>query len=469
MPQLVGSINQYPGRASLSWYAGLIVAGFAALYLLPGCAADGAEPISLLDALFTSTSASCVTGLAVRSTVGDFSLLGQGVILTLIQLGGIGIMTVTTFIVVQFSRGGSLRQRRVIAETLGAGENGDLRGILRNVLAMTGLCELVGFLILAAHNQLNYDRFAELEVWSSRGEATWHALFHSISAFCNAGFALHDQSLVPFADSVIVNLTIGVLVVIGGLGFPVVIDLWKSRQRPAPDRWASLQLHSKIMLIGTGVLLLVGFASFLVLEWNNVLAEDPIYVRVIKAAFHSVTCRTAGFNTVPIAEMTNAMLFISILLMMIGAGPCSTGGGFKVSTAAIIALRAWATFQGFTRVNLFRRTLPMSSVERAVATAMLFVSLGGVALTMILVIEQSDAGHQSNQGLFLEALFEVISALGTVGLSTGLTDKMSDISRVLLIALMILGRLGPISTFVALSHSERTEPFEYPNEEPLVG
>lgn len=469
MPQLVGSINQYPGRVSLAWYAGLILAGCAALYLLPGCVAEGAEPISLLDALFTSTSASCVTGLIVRSTPADFSLMGQGVILGLIQLGGIGIMTVTTFIVVQFSRGGSLRQRRVISETLGAGENGDLRGILRNVLAMTALCELVGFVVLAGYNQANYARFAELGVWSSRGEATWHALFHSVSAFCNAGFALHDQSLTPFADSLVVNLTIGLLVIIGGLGFPVVIDVWKSRKRPAPDRWASLQLHSKIMLIGTGVLLTGGFISFLALEWNNVLADDPVYARVIKAAFHSVTCRTAGFNTIPMAELTNAMLFISVLLMMIGAGPCSTGGGFKVSTAAIIALRAWATFQGFTRVNLYRRTLPTSSVERAVATAMLFVALGGLALTIILVVEQSGAGHQSNQGLFLEALFEVISALGTVGLSTGLTTSLSDFSRVLLILLMILGRLGPITTFVALSHSERTEPVEYPNEEPLVG
>lgn len=469
MPQFVGSINQYPGRASLSWYAGLIIAGFTALYLIPGCAADPERPITALDALFTSTSASCVTGLIVRSTPHDFSLLGQGVILAQIQLGGIGIMTVTTFIVVQFNRSGSMRQRKVIAQTLGAGEAGDLRSILRNVFVMTLLCEAAGFGLLAAYNHANFDRFAELGVWSTRGEATWHALFHSVSAFCNAGFALHDQSLVPFADSLVVNATIGALVIVGGLGFPVVIDLWKSRKRPAPDRLAGLQLHTKIMLIGTGVLLVIGFFSFLMLEWGNVLADDPLHVRVYKAAFHSLTCRTAGFNTVEIAEMTNAMLFISVLLMMIGAGPCSTGGGFKVTTAAIIALRAWATFRGYTRVNLFRRTLPITSVERAVATAMLFVVLGGIALTALLVIEQSGFGHDGSQGHFLDALFEVISALGTVGLSTGMTATLSDTSRVIMIFLMVLGRLGPITTFVALSHSERPEPFEYPNEEPLVG
>lgn len=469
MPQFVGSINQYPGRASLSWYAGLIVAGFTALYLIPNCAADLDRPISLLDALFTSTSASCVTGLAVRSTPHDFSMLGQAVILGLVQLGGIGIMTVTTFIVVQFSRSGSLRQRKVIAETLGAGENGDLRRILRNVFLMTASCEAAGFGVLAAYNHTNYARFADLGVWGSRGEATWHALFHSISAFCNAGFALHDESLVPFADSLVVNVTIALLVIIGGLGFPVVNDLWKSRRKPSTSRWSGLQLHSKIMLIGTGVLLLLGFVSFLALEHDGVLADDPLLTQVYKAAFHSVTCRTAGFNTVELAEMTNAMLFISILLMMIGAGPCSTGGGFKVTTAAIILLRARATFRGYNRVNLFRRTLPTSSVERAVATAMLFVVLGGVALTLLLVIEQSGFGHRGSQGLFLEALFEVISALGTVGLSTGLTTDLSDTSRVIMIFLMILGRLGPITTFAALSHGERSEVVEYPNEEPLVG
>ncbi|MEO0531425.1 MAG: potassium transporter TrkG [Planctomycetota bacterium] len=469
MPQLVGSINQYPGRASLAWYAGLILAGFAALYFLPACAADPDRPISPLDALFTSTSASCVTGLVVRSTPHDFSMTGQAVIIGLVQLGGIGIMTVTTFIVMQFNRSGSLRQRRLVAETLGGGENGDLRRILRNVLMMTAACELVGFLILAAYNHTNYQRFADLGVWASRGEATWHAAFHSVSAFCNAGFALHDDSLTPFADSLVVNGTIGLLVVIGGLGFPVVIDVWKSRKRPAADRWSSLQLHSKIMLIGTGVLLVLGFVSFLALEYDNVLADDSVGTCLIKAAFHSVTCRTAGFNTVPLADMTNAMLFISILLMMVGAGPCGTGGGFKVSTAAIIVLRAWSTFQGFTRVNLFRRTLPTSSVERAVATAMLFVTVAGLALTLILVIEQSGFGHGGSQGLFLESLFEVISALGTVGLSTGLTTDLSDTSRVIMVFLMLLGRLGPITTFVALSHGERSEPVEYPNEEPLVG
>lgn len=469
MPQFVGSINRYPGRASLSWYGILILVGFAMLYLVPGCARDPANPISALDALFTSTSASCVTGLIVRSTAEDFSFLGQLVILGLIQLGGIGIMTVTTFIVMQFDRRGSARQRMVLVETLGADQKTDLRRILRNVLALTLTCELVGFAILAFYNLVNFNRFAEIGLWSTYLEAIWHALFHSVSAFCNAGFSLNDSSLVPFADSWVVNFTIGVLIIIGGLGFPVINDLRRSRHLPWSDRWNHLQLHTKIMLIGTAILLVIGFVSFLFLESQGTLEGNSVSERVLKASMHSITCRTAGFNTVDVANLTNATLFISLLLMAVGAGPCSTGGGFKVTTAAIIVMRAWATFQGFKRVNYFRRTIPARSVERAVATAMLFVVVAILALTTLLVIEQSKVGHQSSGGSFLELLFEVVSALGTVGLSTGLTTELTDLSRAVVVLLMLLGRLGPITTFVALSHGERDERVEYPNEDPMVG
>jgi trk system potassium uptake protein TrkH len=468
MPQFASSVNQYPGRASLTWYAILIITGTALLHFWPACSASQENPISFLDALFTSTSAACVTGLGVRSTAHDFTYTGQAVIVGLIQLGGIGIMTVTTFIVVHFSRGGNLRQRKVIADTLGAGEGGDLRVIIRNVLAMTFFFEVIGFLVLAAHHHINYDHYAKLGVWSTHGDATWHAFFLSISAFCNAGFSLHDQNLVPFADSFIVNATVASLVILGGLGFPVINDLWRTRTKPAPDRWGSLQLHSKVMLIGTTVLLLLGFVSVWMLEAEGVLKGDPLLTQIYKSAFHSVTCRTAGFNTVDIAAMTDATLFVSILLMMVGGGPCSTAGGFKVSTAAIICLRAWSTFQGYSRVNIFRRTIPPRTVERAVATAMLFMAVAAIGLTVMLVIEQSGA-YKSGEGRFLATFFEVISALGTVGLTANLTTDLSSASRVVLVFLMLLGRLGPITAFAALAHGERKERIEYATEEPLIG
>jgi trk system potassium uptake protein TrkH len=247
------------------------------------------------------------------------------------------------------------------------------------------------------------------------------------------------------------------------------LDLRQNAHGPWRERWGRLHLNSKIMLIGTVTLLLLGTISFLLLEWDGVLIGMPISKRIMIASFHSVSCRTAGFNTVDMASLTNAMLFISILLMLIGAGPCSTAGGFKVSTVAVLVLRAWKTFQGHTGINVFRRTVPAETVERATATAMLFTVLAAVALTTLLVFEQSAVPHPHSQGLFLDALFEIISALGTVGLSLGMTPSLTTAGRCILVCLMFLGRLGPISVFAALSRGQQTETIEFPTEEPLIG
>jgi len=458
MPKLAGSVVKYPARASFVWYFGLIAVG-ALLLSHPLCRGSGAATISYLDAVFTSTSASCVTGLVVRSTEHDFSWLGQLVILLLIQLGGIGIMTVTTFVMFHLGGRVSLRHRAVLSETLGADARTDLRWILRNVIAFTFLFEGAGFLVLLGRNLLDHPPVT----------AAWQALFHCVSAFCNAGFALHDDSLVRYQGDPVVNLTICILVVTGGIGFPVILDLWRNRHGRWRERWDRLHLHSKLMLSGTAVLLVLGTCAFLVLESDGVLHGMPYWKRPLVALFFSVTCRTAGFNTVEMASLTNAALFISILLMAIGAGPCSTAGGFKVSTVAVLTLRAWSTFLGRENVSLARRAIPRETVERATATAMLFSVIAVLALTSLLVIEQSRMPHPESEGSFLDASFEVISALGTVGLSTGMTAELSDWGRVIVILLMFIGRLGPISVFIALSRSERKTPLVYPAEEPLIG
>lgn len=425
----------------------------------PVCRGSAERAISPLDAAFTSTSASCVTGLVVRSTEHDFSVVGQVVILLLIQLGGIGIMTVTTFVMFHLGGRAGLRHRAMISETLGVDTGTDLKWILRNVIFMTFLFEGAGVVLLTIRNL--YDQ--------SPLTAIWHALFHSVSAFCNAGFALHDDSLTRYQGDPLVNLTICALIVIGGIGFPVILDLRRNWHGALRERWSRLHLHSKLMLVGTAALLVLGTASFLVLEWDGVLKEMPFWQRLLVAFFHSASCRTAGFNTVEMASLTNAMLFISILLMAIGAGPCSTAGGFKVSTISVLALRAWATFHGYSRVNIARRTIPRETFERATATAMLFSVIAMLALTCLLVIEQSAIPHPQTQGLFLDAAFEVVSALGTVGLSTGMTPHLTTAGRVIVIVLMFVGRLGPFSVFVALSRSERKETIEFPGEEPLIG
>lgn len=458
MIKLTGSLVKYPARAAVGWYLGLIAAG-SLLLLHPLCHGSQERPISPLDAAFTSTSASCVTGLIVRSTEHDFSFLGHLVILFLIQLGGIGIMTVTTFVMFHLGGRQSLRHRAVLSETLGADAGADLKWILRNVIVMTLIFEGSGFVLLTVHNLFDHPPLT----------ATWHALFHSVSAFCNAGFALHDDSLTRYQGDPLVNFTVTALIVTGGIGFPAILDMKRNWHGPWGERWGRLHLHSKLMLTGTAVLLVLGTAGFLALEWDGTLKDIPFWDRPLVAVFHSVSCRTAGFNTVEMSSLTNATLFISILLMAIGAGPCSTAGGFKVSTVAVLVLRAWATLHGHTRVNLARRTVPRETVDRAMATAMLFFVVAIVALTTLLVIEQSEEPHPQSQGLFLDAALEVVSALGTVGLSTGMTQHLSNAGRVIIIMLMFIGRLGPISVFIALSRAERSDPVEFPAEAPLIG
>ncbi len=458
MPKLIGPVVKYPARASLAWYLVLISIGALILWQ-PFCGGSPQTPISPMDAVFTATSATCVTGLVVRSTEHDFSFAGQLAILAMIQLGGIGIMTVTTYVMFQLGSRESLRSRAVLSETYGADDKTDLRWILRRVIYITLIFEGAGFVILTLRNLFDH----------SLANAIWHALFHSISAFCNAGFALHDDSLTRYQGDPLVNLTIGTLVVIGGIGFPVILDIQRNWHGAWLERWDRLHLHSKMMLIGSALLLAAGTTSFLILEWDGVLNGMPLWKRPIVAAFHSISCRTAGFNTVEVASLTNAMLFLSILLMLIGAGSGSTAGGFKVSTVMVLVLQAWNAFRGRAQINFFRRTIPQSAVTRATATALLFAVVAGLAMTILLVIEQSSTPHPQSQGLALDAAFEIASALGTVGLSTGLTPHLSSAGRLVLIVLMFLGRLGPISVFVALSRTGRSVPVEYPGEEPMIG
>lgn len=460
MVKLTGSLVTFPARLSLTGYLLLILLG-ASLLSLPFSRSGSAEPLGTTDSVFTATSAVCVTGLVVRSTGNDFSLFGQCVILALIQLGGIGIMTVTTYVILQWQSQHSLHHRQLAAETIGPTVKGDLGSILFRVIGVTALFEGIGFIILAA-------RFALLHDYRT---ALWSALFHAISAYCNAGFSLNDDSLTQYQFDPVVNITIMLLIMVGGIGYPVLFDLhrcWK-RKRQGFGFWEHLRLHSKLMLLGTATLIAAGAGVVLLLEWDGVLQPFPWVTRPLVALFHSVSCRTAGFNTIDIGSLTNATLFFSLLLMAIGAGPCSTGGGFKVSTIAVLVLRAWSTFSGHHHVRVFRRTIPREVVNRAIATAMLFFVVSVVALTTLLLVEQSSESHVASQKRFLDAMFEIISALGTVGLSTGVTASLSHSGRWIVIVLMLMGRIGPLSVFVALSRAEHDDPIEYPAEEPLIG
>ncbi|MFO0869908.1 MAG: TrkH family potassium uptake protein [Pirellulales bacterium] len=464
MPRFAGSLTRHPARVSFFWFASAIVLGTVLLTLPlargPRSRAEKA-PISTLDAAFTSTSAVCVTGLAVRSTGHDFSFWGQVIIAGLVQVGGIGIMTVTTFVSFTFGARESLRQRAVISETLGAGAQADIRWVLRGVLVTTGVAEAIGAAIMSVNFMVRYGYD-----WK---KALWYGVFHSITAFCNAGFGLEDDNLTPYQHDPVVNLTIVSLIVLGGIGFPVILDWHRHRSYPLQERWNRLLLHSKLMLVGTVALLTLGTLAFLILEWDGVLQDMSLLQKLQVSLFQATTPRTAGFNTVDYARMSDATLLITMLLMLVGAGPCSTGGGFKVSTLTVLVTRAWSTFRGYSRVHLFRRTLPQQIIERAVATALLFSIVAVVGLMLLLTVEQTAAAENSSETLFRDTAFECVSALGTVGLSTGLTTRLSSVGRIIIIALMFLGRLGPLTVFIALARSERERKIEYASEEPLIG
>lgn len=458
MVELAGRVARYPARASFAWYLGLILLGAMVLWH-PRCTAEGRRPIGFREALFTATSATCVTGLTVRQTGSDFSLLGQAVILVLIQLGGIGIMTVTTFITFRLGGHEGLRHRALLAETFGADPTTDLRSLLHRVIGWTLCIEALGFGVLAARNLLEMPP----------GAAVWHALFHAVSAFCNAGFALPDDNLVGYQQDAITCLTIAVLVIVGGIGYPVLLDLkavWGNGWRTG---WQRLHLHTKLMLLGTAALLLVGTVLFLLLEWRGALAAMPADKKLLVAFFHAVVPRTAGFNSVDIGSLNHATLFVLILLMFVGGGPCSTAGGLKVTTLMVLVIRAWKTFWGYRVVSLFGRTIPPDSIARATTTAVLFTSVVIAAVLPLMAMEDPNAPSQHPDRIFLDMLFEAVSALCTVGLSTGITSYLSAVGQFLLIGLMFLGRLGPITVFAALSLAERRRALEYPQEEPLLG
>jgi len=458
MAKFIGSIKQHPARVSVIWYAATIAIG-AVLLTQPMSYTDEQRPITALDAAFTATSATCVTGLTVRSTGQDFSWFGQLVILTLIQVGGVGIMTVTTYITLQLGGRQGLRQRAVIAETLGAGESADVRWVLGRVLRLALLFEGVGTLVLFIRFLFDY----------GPGAALWQAFFHTVSAFCNAGFGLRDDSLMRYQGDWVVNGTVMGLVVTGGIGFPVLIDISRNWKKTWRDRWDALTLHSKLMLVGTGVLLIFGAGMFLLLEWHGVLREMSLPRRLLVALFHSTTCRTAGFNTIDVGHLTSATLFLSILLMAVGAGACSTAGGFKVSTLTVLVLRVWSSFLGRRQVRVGRRTIPESAVDRSIAAAAGFSAVAVIVLMALLVMEPTDHPYAVAAGDFMDKAFEVVSALGTVGLSTGITPHLSSGGQIAIILLMFVGRLGPITAFIALSRGQRKEAIEYAQEEPLIG
>ncbi len=446
-------------KAIVASFAGLIAAG-TALLMLPASAAG--QRLGLVEALFTSTSAVCVTGLTVFDPGTRLTPTGQFFLLALIQLGGLGILSLSGFVLAMVRQRDELSQRMYVATAHGDVRGVTPRSVLRHAVATTALIEGVGALLLFVAFGLRRGGFGL--------EAAWLAAFHSISAFCNAGFSLFPDNLESYRDDPLVNLTVVGLIVVGGIGFTVIADVVRVRRMPRRNReWWRLSLHTRMVLLVTGLLVAAGAAVFLFCEWTNSLRDAPWHGRVLAALFHSVTCRTAGYDTVPTGNLTSVTLLFGILLMVVGASPGGTGGGVKTSTAGILACSAWSRIRGRAAAEFQGRAIPESTVAKAVATVASFVVLLLAANTALAIIEGGFASHASRPAPLLDYAFETASAIGTVGLSTGITAGLSDASKLVLVVLMYIGRTGPLVVGASLIGLRKPKAYAYPEEDVLVG
>nr|WP_297275752.1 potassium transporter TrkG [uncultured Agathobaculum sp.] len=430
----------------------IIILTGAVLLTLPVSARSG-EPTDFLDALFTATSATCVTGLVTVGTATHWSGFGQVVILLLIQIGGLGFMSLASIASFLTRRTITLRERMVMSAGLNLTENAGIVRLTRRVLLGTFAFEGAGAVLLAT-------RFIpRVGLW----QGIKMGVFHSVSAFCNAGFDLVGTpenpfaSLTGYADDLIVNLTIMALIVIGGLGFFVWGDIWDKR------RFRRLRLHTKLVLVTTTLLLCAGFVLTLLFEWSNpqTLGAMPTQDKLLAAAFQSVTLRTAGFNTIDQAALTGPSQAVACLLMMIGGSPGSTAGGIKTVTAAVLVLSAISALRGRMTVSAFGRTI----VSRSIMNAVTMMIVGGtLSLTGACVISYVESAP------FGACLFEAVSAFATVGLSMGLTPTLHTLSHLILILLMYLGRVGVLTLGVAVLMRHREPPkMQYPDADVMVG
>jgi len=453
--KFAGALAVYPARMLFGWYAGLVGIGTVVL-MLPATRAAGAGAPGLVDSLFTAASAACVTGLMVTPTTG-FSFSGQVVLLVLIQLGGLGIMSIATLLFVGLTHRQPVHFRLLTEETLGAPVGTDLLALLLKVVGLTLAAELAGALML----------FVARAGEAPAGELLWWSVFHAVSAFCNSGISLQQDSLAAWSGHAGVLLTVGVLVIAGGLGFPVLFDVLKGGRKWARGR--RLSVHTKLVLAASGLLLVAGAVSFWLLERDGALAGAAPAEAATVAFFHSASARTAGFSTLEFGGLSNATLFVLMLLMFVGGGPCSTAGGVKVTTLSVLVLQGVAQARRRWQTAAFQRRVP----SRALVTATVVVAVQGLILVTglmaILVIESGDIPHEASRQDFLDAVFETTSALGTVGLSTGLTTQLKDPSRLVVAAMMVLGRVGPLAIASLLMRGPAGPRIRYPEEEIIVG
>jgi trk/ktr system potassium uptake protein len=441
-----------PTRIFVLSFAGVILSG-ALLLWFPFSATK--EHLRFVDALFTSTSAVCVTGLVVADTGRDLSTIGQVITMILIQIGGLGIITFSTVFFVLMGRGISFKGREIVQTTFLHTPRRNFLVVLKSILWFTFITEALGTFFL-------FIRFsADLPV----GAAFFTGLYHAISAFNNAGFSLFSDSLIRYQGDLIINVIVMGLIVHGGIGFIVqyeVLSWFKGVQK-------KLSVHTKIVLVSTMLLILSGAFLFYLFERNHIIKDAPILTKILTSFFQSVTPRTAGFNTVDIGLLTNATILLMMVLMFIGASPGSTGGGVKTTSAALLVMLMWNRLKGNLDLNIFNRTIPREIVSRSIS--IIFASAFSIAIitSVLLIAGGGNLPPLESRRHFVEYLFDTVSAFGTVGLSMGVTPKLNDLQKYALILMMFVGRVGPLTLAFSLSRDAGGKTLTYAEEGVMVG
>ena len=431
----------------MAGFAGAILVG-TVLLMIP-IATPGPGGTSLLVAAFTATSAVCVTGLTIVDTETFWTPFGQAIILLLIQVGGFGIMTFASVVGLAVIRKMSLRSRMTAAAEVKSFGLEDVRGLVLGVVRISLIVEFIVAVLLT------------LRFWAGYGEplgrAVWLGVFHAVSSFNNAGFALFSDNLIPYATDPFISLPIAAAVILGGLGFPVIMQLRKHLRNPL--KWS---MNTRIVLAGTATLLVAGTIYITGVEWNNPNTLGPLDwpSKLLVGFFQSVQTRTAGFNSIDIGAMDSASLLGMDVLMLIGGGPAGTAGGIKITTFAVLFFILLAEIRGEVAVNVFGKRLSRAVHRQAITIVLLAVAV--ITVSTIILILITDIGLD-------ELLFEVISAFSTVGLSTGITAGLPPAGQVILMLLMFIGRLGPSAFASALALRERPIAYEFPKERPIIG
>jgi len=438
----------------LAWLAAILLG--TVVLMLP---ASQLKPVSFLDVLFTSASAMCVTGLMTVNVAESFTTFGQIVILFIIQLGGIGIMTAGTFVMVLIGEKISLSDWSLIRSSYTHLKQLNIKHLTREIIIMVLILEAMGTVVLTA-------------LWTPDigfKNALYAGLFHSVSAFCNAGISTFPEGLNGMEKKFAADLTFTILIVLGGIGFMTIRDL-TSLARPSNTGRRRVSLQTKIILIFSFCLIAAGALCFFTFEFNHALSERPVHERLMASLFHSVSARTAGFANVNISELNNPTVYALLLLMFVGGAPGSTAGGVKITTIAIIGAIALSRYRGHEKTHVFKKSVPETTVSRAIAIIS-FAILAVVIFAFLLLITESQSIFMlsDDRGQFLKIIFEAVSALGTVGLSLGITPDLSVPGKLLIIALMLIGRLGPLTVIMAISKPMPHASYQFSEEDIMVG